>query len=131
MEDILQVGAIASTHGVRGEVKVYPMTDDVERFKDLKEVLLDTGREMKLLHVKSCKFFKTSRFLSLRSLTISMISNSINAAGCLSQERMQSSLKRMSFSLPISLGSMFTGRPERSWEYWMTCFRQGQTMCMW
>ena len=53
MEDILQVGAIASTHGVRGEVKVYPMTDDVERFKDLKEVLLDTGREMKLLHVKS------------------------------------------------------------------------------
>ena len=51
MEDILQVGAIASTHGVRGEVKVYPMTDDVERFKDLKEVLLDTGREMKLLPV--------------------------------------------------------------------------------
>lgn len=63
MEDILQVGAIASTHGVRGEVKVYPMTDDVERFKDLKEVLLDTGREMKLLHVKSCKFFKNQPIL--------------------------------------------------------------------
>lgn len=39
---MFQVGAIASTHGVRGEVKIYPMTDDVERFKDLKEVLLDT-----------------------------------------------------------------------------------------
>lgn len=63
MEDILQVGAIASTHGVRGEVKVYPMTDDVERFKDLWEVLLDTGKEMKLLHMQSCKFFKNQPIL--------------------------------------------------------------------
>ena len=29
MEDLLQVGAIAQTHGIRGEVKVFPMTDDV------------------------------------------------------------------------------------------------------
>ena len=41
MEDKLQVGAITSTHGVRGEVKVFPTTDDPKRFKRLKEVILD------------------------------------------------------------------------------------------
>lgn len=46
MEDMLKVGVITTTHGVRGEVKVFPTTDDAGRFKRLKEVLLDTGKEM-------------------------------------------------------------------------------------
>lgn len=33
MEDLLQVGVITTTHGVRGEVKVFPTTDDPARFK--------------------------------------------------------------------------------------------------
>ena len=46
MEDnLLRVGVISSTHGVRGEVKVFPTTDDLNRFKKLKEVILDTGKE--------------------------------------------------------------------------------------
>ena len=45
MEEMLRVGVISSTHGVRGEVKVYPTTDDPERFLDLAQVTLDTGRE--------------------------------------------------------------------------------------
>ena len=39
MEQLLQVGVISSTHGVRGEVKVFPTTDDVKRFKKLKKVI--------------------------------------------------------------------------------------------
>ncbi len=27
MEDLLKVGVITTTHGIRGEVKVYPTTD--------------------------------------------------------------------------------------------------------
>ncbi len=45
MEDLLQVGVITTTHGVRGEVKVFPTTDDPARFKKLKNVILDTGKE--------------------------------------------------------------------------------------
>ncbi len=45
MENLLQVGVITSTHGLKGEVKVFPTTDDKNRFKDLKEVILDTGKE--------------------------------------------------------------------------------------
>ena len=42
MEDLLKVGVITTTHGIRGEVKVYPTTD-ADRFLDLEYVLLDTG----------------------------------------------------------------------------------------
>ena len=57
-DDLLQVGAITQTHGVRGEVKVFPTTDDPKRFKKLKNVLLDTGREIRQLEIESVKFFK-------------------------------------------------------------------------
>lgn len=58
MEKMLQVGAITSTHGIRGEVKVFPTTDDVNRFKKLKEVVLDTGKEQLTLEIQGVKFFK-------------------------------------------------------------------------
>lgn len=58
MEELLQVGVISSTHGIKGEVKVFPTTDDVNRYKKLKEVWLDTGNEKMLLHPESVKFFK-------------------------------------------------------------------------
>ena len=44
MEQTLRVGVITSTHGIHGEVKVFPTTDDAKRFKKLGGVLLDTGR---------------------------------------------------------------------------------------
>lgn len=58
MEDLLQVGVITQTHGIRGEVKVFPTTDDVNRFKKLKEVILDTGKEKLTLEIEGVKFFK-------------------------------------------------------------------------
>ena len=68
MEQIFQVGVISSTHGVRGEVKVFPTTDDMKRFKKLKEVILDTGREKKTLEIESVKFFKQLVILKFRGI---------------------------------------------------------------
>ena len=58
MEETLRVGVIASTHGIRGEVKVFPTTDDAKRFEKLKEVLLDTGKELKTMEIQQVRFFK-------------------------------------------------------------------------
>ena len=58
MDELLQVGIITQTHGIRGEVKVFPTTDDVKRFKKLKETILDTGKEKLTLEIESVKFFK-------------------------------------------------------------------------
>ena len=66
MEDMLRVGVIASTHGVRGEVKVFPTTDDPGRFKQLKEVILDTGKEHLPLEIQQVKFFKNMVILKFK-----------------------------------------------------------------
>ena len=58
MIDELQVGVITQTHGIRSEVKVFPTTDDVNRFKKLKEVILDSGKERLTLTIEGVKFFK-------------------------------------------------------------------------
>lgn len=68
MEDLLQVGVITGTHGLKGEVKVFPTTDDKERFLDLEEVLLDTGDELLELKVEYCKFFKKFVFVKFEGL---------------------------------------------------------------
>lgn len=68
MEKLLKVGIIASTHGVRGEVKVFPTTDDANRFKGLKEVLLDTGRERIPLEIESVRFFKQFAILKFKGI---------------------------------------------------------------
>lgn len=68
MEDLLQVGVITTTHGVRGEVKVFPTTDDAARFQKLKQVLLDTGKEKKELEITQVKFFKNLVILKFRGI---------------------------------------------------------------
>lgn len=68
MEKLLQVGVITSTHGIRGEVKVFPTTDDPKRFKKLKQVILDTGKEKRDLEVESVKFFKQFVILKFKGI---------------------------------------------------------------
>lgn len=58
MEEYLQVGVVSSTHGIRGEVKVYPTTDDVNRFKKLKEVIAGTKGADVALKITQVRFFK-------------------------------------------------------------------------
>lgn len=68
MEDLLQVGVITTTHGVRGEVKVFPTTDDPARFKKLKQVILDTGKEKVELEIAGVKFFKNLVILKFKGI---------------------------------------------------------------
>ena len=54
----LQIGVITQTHGIRGEVKVFPTTDDASRFRKLKDVIMDTGKERLDMEIEGVKFFK-------------------------------------------------------------------------
>lgn len=62
----MQVGVITQTHGIKGEVKVFPTTDDVSRFKKLKEVIMDNGRERLTLEIEGVKFFKQYAILKFK-----------------------------------------------------------------
>ena len=68
MEDLLQVGVITTTHGIRGEVKVYPTTDDAHSFDYLESVLLYTGKELCDLEIQRVKYFKQFVILKFRDV---------------------------------------------------------------
>ena len=58
MEQFLKVGVISSTHGIKGEVKVFPTTDTPQRFETLKDVILDTRKQQIPLEITNVKYFK-------------------------------------------------------------------------
>lgn len=66
--DYLQVGVITTTHGIRGEVKVFPTTDDPTRFEELKQVVLDTGRSQLSLEIEGVKYFKQFVILKFKGI---------------------------------------------------------------
>lgn len=68
MEKQLQAGVITSTHGIRGEVKVFPTTDDAQYFRELKKVYLDTGKEQIPLEIEHVKFFKQFAILKFKGI---------------------------------------------------------------
>lgn len=76
MEDWLRVGVITSTHGVRGEVKVFPTTDDPKRFKKLKHCIIPLLREEIAVDIASVKFFKQYVILKFKGY------DSINDVEC-------------------------------------------------
>lgn len=77
--EFVDLGKIVSTHGVRGEVKVLPFTDDFERFKKLKKAYvrqnlpankrnnktIHTAEDVASVEVMGCKLLKTTVVLKI------------------------------------------------------------------
>lgn len=68
MLEYLTVGQIINTHGFRGDVKVYPLTDNIQRFKKLKEVYLENGGQLKKHRVESAKLQNNAVILKLEGI---------------------------------------------------------------
>ncbi|MDD6213229.1 MAG: ribosome maturation factor RimM [Clostridiales bacterium] len=68
MEDFFQVGIYANTHGVRGEIKVFPTTDDPKRFRRLKQVIMRTEKEEFVLEIQSVRFAKQMVLLKFKGI---------------------------------------------------------------
>ncbi len=67
-EDYFRVGVIANTHGIKGEVKVFPTTEDPSRFQGMKRIVLDTGDEKLVWEVASARYFKNMVILKFRGI---------------------------------------------------------------
>ena len=70
LQQYLQVGVLTSTHALKGEVKVFPTTDDVRRFDDLKKVLVaeDPDKGGETLQVEGARYFKNLVILKFRGI---------------------------------------------------------------
>ena len=70
MEQYLRVGVITNSHGIKGEVKVFPTTDDIKRFDYLEEAVIDTGKEYINVNVTGVKYFKNMVILKFKGLDL-------------------------------------------------------------
>lgn len=69
MEDYFRVGVLLGTHGLRGEIKLFPTTDDIERFKILKKAfVINSNSERLYLEVEGVKFFKNLVILKFKGI---------------------------------------------------------------
>ena len=68
MEDFFKIGIITSSHGVRGEMKVYPTTDDSRRFKRLKEVFVEGKSGLEQYEVESARVTTDKVLLKLKGI---------------------------------------------------------------
>ncbi len=64
----LMVGVITKPHGLKGEVNLFPTTDDPERFCELKYVLTADAEDAEQLEIESVKFFKGRPILKFKGI---------------------------------------------------------------
>jgi 16S rRNA processing protein RimM len=58
MNDFLKVGKIINAHGIKGEVKIFPLTDDVNRFYYLKKVYIEQENAILPLTISNIRIHK-------------------------------------------------------------------------
>ena len=68
MQKRLEVGQIVNTFGIKGEVKVTPFTDDINRFDDLKKVYVKTRKDDKQYKVENVRYHKNMVLLKLEGI---------------------------------------------------------------
>lgn len=65
MTEYLRIGTVTSPHGVHGEFSVYPTTDDLKRFQQVKHVVITTKTTREEMEIQSVKYFKGLAILKL------------------------------------------------------------------
>lgn len=68
MLEYLSIGQIVNTQGIKGEVKVFPLTNDASRFDKLKEIFIESKDELVKYQVESSKHLKNTVILKLKGI---------------------------------------------------------------
>lgn len=68
MEQLMEIGQIVNTYGIKGFVKVVPFTDNINRFEDLDEVYLQTKNGLETFKIEDVKYSKNTVLLKLKGI---------------------------------------------------------------
>lgn len=67
-QEYFEVGQIVNTFGIKGFVKVKPFTDDMERFEELKSVLVVKNKEQIEMQIEQVKYQQTVVLLKFKGI---------------------------------------------------------------
>jgi 16S rRNA processing protein RimM len=77
LEGIIQIGAVVTSHGVKGEMKVLPLTDDPDIFHELDQlILVQKSGERKsctLVGARETKKFWLLKFAEIKDMTTALL----------------------------------------------------------
>ena len=68
MEQLMEIGQIVNTYGIKGFVKVVPFTDNINRFEELDEVYLQTKNGLETFGIEEVKYTKNTVLLKLKGI---------------------------------------------------------------
>ena len=68
MQEYFEVGQIVNTFRIKGQLKVKPFTDDMERFEELKTVYICKKNEMKKVEIEDVKYNKQCVLLKVKGI---------------------------------------------------------------
>lgn len=87
MNKELRVGVIVRTHGIRGEVKVFPTTDSPDRFDTLKNVIIRRENRYQAVEVENVRYFKNLVIVKFKGMdSINDVEKYIGSDLCIKRE---------------------------------------------
>ena len=67
-QEYFEIGQIVNTFGIKGFVKVNPFTDDMERFEELKSVLVVKNKELIEMQIEEVKYQKNVVLIKFKGI---------------------------------------------------------------
>ncbi len=80
MQELLEIGQIVNSYGIKGFVKVVPFTDDITRFENLKTIYVEQGKKLKEYTIENVKYSK--KLVLLKFKGIDDINETISLKNC-------------------------------------------------
>lgn len=68
MKQLMEIGQIVNTYGIKGFLKVVPYTDDITRFEDLKSIYIEIKNSLETFIIEEVKYSKNLVLLKLRGI---------------------------------------------------------------
>jgi len=68
MEQLMEIGQIVNTYGIKGFLKVVPYTDDITRFENLKSIYIQTKKKLETVYIEEVKYSKNLVLLKLKGI---------------------------------------------------------------
>lgn len=68
MKQLMEIGQIVNTYGIKGFLKVVPYTDNVKRFEKLETIYIEYKNELKEFSIQEVKYSKNTIMLKLTGI---------------------------------------------------------------
>ena len=68
MDNLLEIGQIVNSYGIKGFLKVVPFTDNVHRYNDLKTIYIEKNKKLIKMEIEEVKYHKNLVLIKLKGI---------------------------------------------------------------